>query len=125
MNSSSITVKSSINLPQTKIYVLNSLYEVSLLDKKGNPLNNTQITIRINGVDYSTKTDDSGNATFAIPINYGNYDVYVKNPDTDEMLSQNIDIVKRITQNRDISVYYGSNPNYKVRVCDDDGNYIS
>ena len=125
VNSSKITVKSSIALPQTKIYVLNSLYEVSLLDKKGNPLNNTQITIRINGVDYSTKTDDSGNATFAIPINYGNYDVYVKNPDTDEMLSQNIDIVKRITQNRDISVYYGSNPNYKVRVCDDDGNYIS
>lgn len=125
VNSSKITVKSSITLPKTKIYVLNSIYEVSLLDKKVNPLNNTQITIRINNVDYSLKTDDLGNASFAIPINYGNYDVHVKNPDTDEILSQNIIIVKRIAENRDISVYYGSNLNYKVRVCDDDGNFKS
>ena len=40
-------------------------------------------------------------------------------------MSQNIIIVKRIAENRDISVYYGSNLNYKFRVCDDDGNFKS
>nr|WP_294999065.1 C1 family peptidase [uncultured Methanobrevibacter sp.] len=125
VNSSKITVKSSVSLPATKKYALNSVYEVSLLDKKGNPLNSTQITIRINNVDYSVKTDIKGNAEFTIPLHYGNYDVYIKNPDTDEILSQNIDVVKRITENRDMSVYYGKCPYYKVRVCDDNGNYIS
>lgn len=122
-NTSIITVKSSVYLPEIKTYTLNSNYEAKLLDRDGNPLNNTQITVTINNMDYSVETDENGQAIFAIHLNDGKYNISIKNPSTGQVLSQDIDIVKRITENRNVSVYYGSNPTYRVRVCDDYGEF--
>ena len=123
-NNSIITVKSSIILPEAKDYALNSNYEVILFDKEGNLLNDTFITITINNMEHNVKTDENGKAIFAIPFAGGKYDLHIINPDTNQVSSQNISIVKRITENRDISVYFGNNPTYKVCICDDYGNFI-
>lgn len=122
-NTSIITVKSSILLPEIRTYALNSNYEATLWDRNSNPLNNTQMTVTLNGKDFTVTTDENGKVTFAIPLTNGNYNIYIKNPDTGEVLSQNINIAKRITENRDISLYYGNNPVYRVRICDDYGAF--
>ena len=94
------------------------------MDRNGTPLHNTQIAVTINNNEYSVKTDENGDALFAIPLNEGKYSIYIKNPDTNQVLSQNIDIVKRITENKDVSLYYGNNPTYRARVCDDYGVFV-
>jgi C1A family cysteine protease len=124
-NSSLITVKSSIILPTVTKYAMNSNYEVYLVDKSGNPLNSTAVSVNANGKNYNVKTDANGKAIFVIPFTLGKFAVAVVNPDTSEKSSQEITVSKRITENRDMSFYYGNAPVYKVRVCDDNGQFKS
>ena len=120
-NHSKVSVKSSIALPTSMDYALNSDYEVYLLDKFSNPLNNTLITFNIDNKNYDVLSDNQGRATLSIPVKSGNFIVNLTNPSTGEKSSQNITVFKRITQNNDIFCYYGKNPNFKVCVCDDNG----
>ena len=124
-NSSNITVKSSIMLPQTTDYTLNSNYQVKLLSKTGDPLNDTYVTFTIDNKNYSILTDSNGVAIFAIPVSSGNFAISVLNPDTKEESSQSITVLKRLTQNQDMSFYFGNTPIYKVRICDDNGLYVA
>ena len=124
-NTSEITVKSSIYLSQPKLYTFNSDYEVTLLNTNSAFLNNTPIIITLNNIKYTITTDDYGKAVFTIPLTEGNYDIYITNPATGEIISQNINIIKRITENNGISAYFGSNPYYKLRVCGDYGEFVS
>ena len=120
-----IIVKPSIYLPELDTYALNSDYKFDLLDRNGNPLNNTNVTITVNDNKYSIRSDENGTATFMIPYSSGDFTVSVLNPDTNESLSQDIHVLKRITKNSDMSFYYGKAPYFKVRVCDDNGNFVS
>ena len=124
-NSSLIVVRSSIRMPSLTTYTLNSDYEVYFLNKDGTPLNNTYVTFTISGRNYNVLADAGGRAVFAIPFDSGNFRVNVLNTATGEILSQDITVVKRITQNRDMSFYYGNYPTYKIRVCADNGQYKS
>ena len=124
-NNSLISVKSSINLPLATTYALNCDYEVYLLGRDGNPLKNASVTLTVNGRNYELLTDANGMAVFAIPFTSGNFNINVINPATGEISSQEITVVKRITQNSDMSFYYGNYPVYKVRVCADNGQYKS
>ncbi len=124
-NHSTVTVKSSITLPKGTDYALNSNYEVYLLDKSGNPLSNVWITFNINNKNYGVLSDNRGRAVLQIPVKSGHFTVSLTNPDTDEKSSQDITVFKRITQNKDISCYYGKNPNFMVRVCDDNGLFTA
>lgn len=124
-NSSTIIVNTTICLPAVTKYAFNSNYVVYLLDRQANALNNSSVTIAINNNNYTVKTDGNGNAAFVIPFNSGNFNVNVFNPDTGEVSSQNITVVKRITQNKNMVVYYGSSSSFKVRVCDDNGRFVA
>ena len=124
-NSSLITVKSSISLPQNSNYAMNSNYVFSLTNRYGNPLADSVVSITVSDKTYDVETDANGKAMFEIPFSSGSFKITVENPETGEKLSQDIVVSKRITENVDMSFYYGKNPSFKVRVCDDSGNFVS
>ena len=119
-NSSMITVKSSISLPANS-YTYNSKYTVTFLNKDSNPLANQNVTIVFAGKAYSLKTDSKGKASINIYLSPGTYTVKIKNPNTSEEKTQTIRVLKRITGNKNLVMYYGAGSYYKVRVYDDNG----
>ena len=122
-NSLNITVLSSISLPNITDYFLNSVYEVSLLDKSGNYLNNTWVSFVIDNSSYHVLSDDFGKAEFIMPFMVGDFEIKVVNPDTSESLSQKIKIWSRIVENKDRIISYATTGIFQVRVLDDFGIY--
>lgn len=119
-NSSLINVKSSINLPSSN-YTYGSKYIVSLLDKNSNPLANQTVTIVFAGKTYNLNTDSNGRIIINNTLKPGTYKVTIKNPVTLEEKNQTIKVLKRITENKNLVMYYGAGSSYKVRVYDDYG----
>jgi len=119
-NSSLINVKSSINLPSSN-YTYGSKYIVSLLDKDSNPLANQTVTIVFAGKTYNLNTDSNGRIIINNTLKPGTYKVTIKNPHTLEEKTQTIKVLKRITENKNLVMYYGAGSSYKVRVYDDYG----
>lgn len=50
-----------------------SSFRVKILDNRGNPLNNTNVTFNINGVFYNRVTDNYGIARLGIRLTTGEY----------------------------------------------------
>lgn len=127
INSSSnknITVKTTIILPESKNYLLNTKYSVVLFDKDGNPLNNAEITVNIEGIDYKVSSDSNGNVSININLKPGNYEVSIINPLNGEKIADNIKVLPRIADNKNVVMYFGSGALYKVRVFADNGNPV-
>ena len=122
-NTIMIKVLSSITLPNISTYTYNSSYKVYVLDKHSKALNNTEITFKIGNDKYYALSDSEGIVCFSIPIQSGDVTIEVINPETNEILYQNISVKKRLTQNSDISIYYGAIDKYTVSVLDDYGNF--
>ena len=119
--SSNVNVKSTIvSAEGTK--TLNSKYQFGLLDSNGTPLANVNVTVNVNSKEYKLTTDNNGNAAFDITFNPGKYSITITNPINNETKTQTINVVKRIAENKDISMYYGAGTSYKVKVLDDNGN---
>ena len=117
-----ITIKSSITLPESTKYTLNSKYQVILYDGDGNLLKNKKVRVVVNNDEYYQSTDANGVLNFNIGLSVGKYTISVTNPETGEVKTQIINVVARITENKDLTMYYGSGSSYKVRVYDDYGN---
>ncbi|WP_295620947.1 C1 family peptidase [uncultured Methanobrevibacter sp.] len=119
-NSSVINVKSSINLP-TANYTYGSNYIVQFLNGDCKALANQSVSIVFAGKTYNLKTNDYGKVSIANTLKPGTYTVKIKNPITSEEKTQTIKVVKRITENKNLVMYYGAGSSYKVRVYDDYG----
>lgn len=115
------TVKSTVTLPEQFKYAYNSIYKATLLDAKGNPLKNKEVTLNIDGKTYNVLSDDNGVISYNIKMNKGNYVVSLTNPVTTEAKTQSINVVSRLV-GKGITMYYGSGKYYKVRAYDDGGN---
>ena len=121
-SASSIHIDSSIILAN-KVYATNSNLKLRVLNKYLNPLANGKVKITLNGILYEVISDANGYVSFNINLESGIYSLNVVNTQTGDVLNQNIEVVKRITQNTDLNVYYTAKTTYKVRVCDDNGNF--
>ena len=117
-----ITVKSTITLPSIAKYTYNSIFSPVLLDSNGNVLKNKEAAIIIDNESYPVKTDANGVIDFNVLLVPGTYELTVINPYTGEFKTQTIKVVKRITENKALTMYFGSGSSYKVRVYDDNGN---
>lgn len=117
-----ITVKSTIILPTSSKYTLDSNYIVKILDGNGNPLSKQLISIAFGDIIYDTYTDSNGMISIKINLVPGNYKVTLVNPVNNETASQDISIVKRITDNTNLNMFYLDGSKFKVRVYDDYGN---
>ena len=99
-------------------------FKAKLLDKNANPLKNKLVTFIINGNDYEIKTDEYGYAYLKNALSCGVFKVTVENPATGETLTKSVNIVKRITGNKNVNVDYSYSKTYKVRVYGDNGNAV-
>jgi hypothetical protein len=123
--SSDITINLKVNtsiVSNDADKTFNSLYEIKFLDYDESPLNNAEITLKINSDIYKIKTDENGVAKFNIDLNPGKYELEITNPVTHEIKTQIINVVARISDNHGFSMYYGAGKSYSVKVLDDDGN---
>ena len=117
-----ISIKTTFELPSASTYTYNSNYIVSLIDSNGSKLNNAYVVVYINDVAYTLKTDANGVLNYNIRLAPGSYRIAVKNSPTGEIKAQNIKVVKRITENKAVTMYYGAGKYYNVGVFDDNGN---
>lgn len=119
--STSITVKSTVDL-KSSTYTLNAKYSAILRDSNGNLLKNVQVKVVLNGVSYALSSDANGQIFLNVNLNPGTYAVKITNPNSGEIKTHTINVVKRITQNKGLTMYYGAGKAYKVKVVDDNGN---
>lgn len=99
-------------------------YTATLLDDKGSPLANTLVTIKVGTNMYSVQTGSNGVLNFNNRLAVGDYPVVIVNPVTGEYKLTNLKIVGRITENKDVKIFFADGSNYRVRIVGDDGNYV-
>lgn len=117
-----INVVSSVVLAST-VYTTNSKLKIQLLNRDLMPVLNSQFTMIFNGRTYNLKTDSFGYAYYDIKLNPKSYSLRVSNPKTGEKANIKIKVVPKITKNKNLKIYYGSDKLYKIRVCNDYGKY--
>jgi exopolyphosphatase/guanosine-5'-triphosphate,3'-diphosphate pyrophosphatase len=95
-------------------------YQAKLIDEAGNGIAGRLITFTILENQYYALTDESGIAKINPKLGVGTYAVKVSS-DIAEDCEKTLKIVNRIENGKDMSVYYNSNGQYKVRIIGDDG----
>ena len=123
---SKITVLSTITGKDiTKIYRNGTQYYATFVDGQGNPLaKGTEVEFNINGVKYNRKTNENGTAKMNINLAQGTYIITATNPVNGEMHSNNITVLSKITENKDLVKYYRNDSQYVVKILDDEGNPV-
>ncbi|MBQ2962738.1 C1 family peptidase [Methanobrevibacter sp.] len=119
---SNFTISTTVSLPKYNNFTYGAKYSVKFLDKKANPLKNTNVTISFGGKTYKLKTDSNGIVNITNYLKPGSYTVKVKNPATLEEKTHKIKVLARIDQNKNLTMYYGAGKYYNVRVLDNYGN---
>ena len=100
-------------------------FKATFYDIYGDVLKNTEVEFIIDNSSYKVMTDNVGVASISLRLNVGQYKVFSRNIKTDEVTLNNLTIVKRLQENKDIVTDYNSGYNYKVLVIDDDGTPVS
>ena len=103
-----------------KFYKNDTQYHVQLLDGLGNPLRDAEVTLNINGVFYTKKTDDYGIATLNINLNPGEYIITATHPSG--LSCSNKITVLPILYAEDLTMHYNDGSQFKVRLLDGRGN---
>lgn len=109
----------------TKMFRNATPYKASFVDSNGNPIKNQNVTFNINGVFYNRKTDENGTAKLNINLEQGTYIITAYNPLTKEQKSNNVTVLSKITENKDIVKYYKNATAYVVKILDDKGNPLA
>ncbi len=122
ISAAKITVLSTIVLISDLTKTYGSYYTFQLLDTSGNPLKNHEISVEIGGINEFIESDSNGVFSLKIDQKVGNYKLVIVNPVNGEEISKTIKVVSRITENKDVTIYYGAGKSYTVKVFDDNGN---
>ena len=110
----------------TKMFRNQSQYYAKFVDTNGNPLpKGSEVTFNINGVMYKRLVEDNnGRAKLSINLNPGEYILTAINPNTNEMISNNITVLSNLVENKDITMYFRNGTGYVVRVIGSDGKVV-
>ena len=111
-------------LPSADSYTLNSKYKIILKDQFENKIADKTVIIDLNNNLFEKTSDENGEITFNIDLNVGSYKLTVINPNNNKSISQNIQIYPRLSDNKNIVMYYGADTYYKVKVHDDYGRAV-
>ena len=122
----SVTVFRSINAENiTRGWNSPYDYKAEFLDKTGHVLENTEVQFIVNGKTYTVKTDSQGIAYLnASNLPVGKYDVTIINPVTGEQVNRTTTIVKRLLENKDITMDFRDGTYYSVLAIGDDGKPV-
>ncbi|WP_458454945.1 hypothetical protein [Methanobrevibacter sp.] len=97
-------------------------YQAEFLDKEANALSNVEVQFIINGKTYTAVTNNDGIAQLTTStLAVGKYNVTSFNPVTGENVTCELEIVKRITENKDLTMDYLDGSVFKVKVWGNDG----
>lgn len=120
-----VTVMPSIDAADLK-RAYNSPYDfkAQFYNGDGTLLNSSSVAFTVKGVKYNLTTDSNGIAVLNAKLSPGSYNVIVHNLATGDEASYSLEVVERIAENSNITIYYGADAVYKVRVFDDDGNPV-
>ncbi len=118
-----IYVKSVVLSMDDEIRGYNSSYDyqVKLTDDEGNPLVGKLVLFTVGKIHYYAMTNEKGIAMINPGLKVGTYNVTVSSPLLDESLTKTLSIVKRISGNKNMNLYYNSNQKYKLKILGDDG----
>ena len=122
-----VTVLSTVNgTDVVKVFRNGTQYYATFRDSEGNYLKEgTTVTFNINGVMYERKISGSeGLAKLNLNLEQGTYVLTAMNPETGENAANNITIIARLIENKDITKYYRNATQYTVKVIGDDGNPV-
>ena len=119
-----ISIKSTIEIINYN-YPLNSKFTVIFKDSNGNLLVNSHVTIYLSGISHNLVTDKNGKAYVNVNLFSAMFFTKITNIFTGEVKNTYIQVVKRITENKKVTLYYGASKYYKVRVLNDDGKFVS
>lgn len=81
----------------TKYYNGSTPYSATFFDSFGNYLRNVTVSITVNGVTYSVRTDENGTAVLPINLNPGDYKVFTIDPITGYKLTTTIKVLSTIS----------------------------
>ena len=99
-------------------------YKAEFLDEDGHVLADTDVQFVINGKTYTVKTDSQGIAYLDANLGVGNYDVEIINPVTGARTTATTTIVKRLVENKDITMDFADGRSFVVRAIGDDGKPV-
>ena len=127
-----ITVNSVVTVLSTvegndlvKVFRNATPYTAVFKDSKGNYLaKGTQVEYNINGVMYKKQVGENGVAKLNINLPQGTYIITAINTVTGEKCANNITVLPRIVENKDITKFYKNDTQYTVKLIGDDGNPV-
>ena len=122
-----VTVLSTVNgTDVVKMYKNGTQYYATFLDSEGKYLaDGTTVKFNINGVMYERKVSgDKGLARLNINLPEGEYIITAINPVNGEMAANNITVLSRLVENKDITKYYKNGTQYTVKVLGADGKAV-
>jgi predicted outer membrane repeat protein len=121
-----VTVLTTVNGTDiTKVFRNDTQYYATFLDSEGKYLaEGTEIEFNINGVMYTRKVNEIGLAKLNINLQQGEYIITAINKVTGEMFSNNITVIPRIIENKDLTKYYRNDSQYVVKIIGDDGKAV-
>lgn len=109
----------------TRTYNSNTIINVTFFDMDDEYLNNTNITYSIDGKNFTLTTDVNGSVFISLPkLSIGKHELILKNPDTEEDVSADINIISRFSSVKNIAMDYYDGSAFKVRIYDDYGNPV-
>ena len=118
-----VLIKSTIvSSDVTRGYNSNYNYKVQIWTSAGTPLNNTQISISVNGKSKNYTTDASGYATVPFTKLTKQQTIVVANPSREK--TTKIVVKSRFVGASNVAMYYFDGSKFKVRIVGDDGKYV-
>ncbi|WP_458404599.1 Ig-like domain repeat protein [Methanobrevibacter sp.] len=121
-----VYVGSTINAKDKLVRGYNSEfdYEAEFLDNDGHVLVNRDVQFVVDGTTYTVKTDEKGVARLHATLAVGTYNVTCINPVTGQQVTKQAVIVKRIVENKDLTMDFDDGSYFTVRAIDDDGTPV-
>ena len=120
-----VAVKSTIiSSDVTRGYNSNYNYKVQVLDASGNPLNNANVVISINGKFSSYTSDNSGYITIQFKKLTKQQTIIVVNPKTGDNRQTKIVVKSRFSGASNVAMYYFDGSKFKARIVGDDGKFV-
>ena len=121
-----ITVFKSINAEKEMTRGWNSPYDykAEFLDNEGHVLKDTEVQFIVNNKTYNVKTDSQGIAYLSELFDVGEYNITMVNPVTGATETATTTIVKRLIENKDITLEFYDGTQYVVLAIGDDGKPV-
>ena len=124
---STVTVLPTVNATDlVKVFRNATQFYATFKDSKGNYLaDGTMVRFNINGVMYDRKiSGNNGLAKLNINLEQGQYIITSMNLETGENAANNVTVISRLIENKELVKYYRNATQYTVKVIDDNGKAV-